>query len=364
MTTRTILAAVSAAVIGLGLVAVSATAASAHVPAATLSCSKATVSLTNYDAPATAKITLDGAVLKDGAIGNTGTYTLDQALDTTKNHTLIVHVDSTQGTGGTEYDFDFNQTTTNCVPVAPPVEHKEVAIYIYKMIDTSKGPGWTNSGPQAFCESKTGDTWFTTYTCTLPPEVCGVDWAYQQDKVKYTEPATFTWPKTITYSASAPNQGDTIGWPPLYDAKHGKLSELVTVPPCDLPTHPLATPDPVTSTATCSGDGTYTIPTSEGVLWSIGGQPVQPGTYSAGAGTSVTVIAAPDAPKYGFAFDTQTQYPVSFPAASTCAQLATLASTGPTALQGQLVTYGLLLMVLGFGSIAWTMYRRNRDELI
>jgi hypothetical protein len=127
--------------------------------------------------------------------------------------------------------YDTGQTPPACpAPVGPPTVQKEVGLYIYPLLDATKAPSWSNSGTQIFCESKDGDAWFTTLSCTLPPKVCGTGWGYQQDKVKnwgYT--GNFNWPASIQYPT------DNIGWPPIYDAKHGLLSELTTVPDCTPP---------------------------------------------------------------------------------------------------------------------------------
>jgi hypothetical protein len=227
------LAACTAALLALGGALVPAMSASAHVNAVTLDCNKAFVSLTSYEATAVATVVLDGTPLQTGTFG--GGYTLDQALDPLVNHTLTVVADSADGVGGTEYDVDVSLVKDTCAPVIPPAEHWEVGLYLYKKLVTGDPAGWTNSGPQTFCESKTGTDWFTTVTCALPPTVCGPGWAFQQDKVHWTEPATFTWPASILYDPTAPNDGDIIGWPPIYDAMHGELSALgVVVPPCDV----------------------------------------------------------------------------------------------------------------------------------
>jgi hypothetical protein len=131
--------------------------------------------------------------------------------------------------------YDTGQTKPDVsacpTPVGPPpVVQKEVGLYIYPLLDATQAPSWENSGTQIFCKSKDGDTWFTTVSCTLPPQVCGASWGYQQDKVKdWGYAGAFNWPSSIQYPT------DNIGWPPIYDAKHGLLSELTTVPDCTPP---------------------------------------------------------------------------------------------------------------------------------
>jgi len=95
------------------------TSASAHDKAADVTCTAATVSLKNYDKDATAKVTLDNVVKFDGKIPGSG-YTLNETLNGTVNHTLIVTVRSNDGS---QYNMDFSKTTTGCAPVvAPPTQ--------------------------------------------------------------------------------------------------------------------------------------------------------------------------------------------------------------------------------------------------
>jgi len=95
------------------------TSASAHDKAADVTCTAATVSLKNYDRDATAKVTLDNVVKFEGKIPGSG-YTLNETLDGTVNHTLIVTVRSNDGS---QYNMDFSKTTTGCAPVvAPPTQ--------------------------------------------------------------------------------------------------------------------------------------------------------------------------------------------------------------------------------------------------
>jgi hypothetical protein len=117
-------------------------------------------------------------------------------------------------------------------PVGPPpvVKKQEVGVYIYPLRDVTKAPSWENSGTQIFCQSKDGTDWFTSITCTLPPQVCGTGWGYQQDKVQnWAYDGAFKWPASIQYPV------DNIGWPPIYASQHGLLSTLTTVPDCAPP---------------------------------------------------------------------------------------------------------------------------------
>ena len=237
-------AACTAVLLGLAGAAVPALSASAHTPQAHLTCETATVSLTNYDAGATAKVVLDGETLLDGEFG--GNWTLDPAaFDTTLDeHSLEVTVDSTDDT----YNYASGPLhVKDCLPdeeppaeeppveePPAPVEHKEVGLYIYPKVDPAKPASWENSGRQWFCDSEPGDQWFSTVTCQLPPEVCGPGWGFQQDKVKWTgDPASYAWPANIE---RATNEGALTG---LYGSLHGELSTLTHVPPCPEPDKPV-----------------------------------------------------------------------------------------------------------------------------
>ncbi|CAN5414603.1 hypothetical protein BH10ACT7_BH10ACT7_08730 [soil metagenome] len=143
----------------------------------------------------------------------------------------------------------------------PPADKFEVALYLYRLKDSTAEASWPNSLKQTFIASKTGTDWFTTYPGNLPEEVCGDGWGVQQDKVKnWGYDGAFAWPTNITY----PN--DNIGWPPIYEAKHVKLSELITVPACDTPTG-----EPTLEVKTCetTSRNWATLPAVTGGTWQI-----------------------------------------------------------------------------------------------
>lgn len=111
---RKLLTTTAAVLLGLGLAVASAVPANAHNSAADVTCTTASVSLTNYDSGATAQITLDGDVL------HTGTFNghLVQSWPATGNveHTFTVVVDSADN----KYDLNYSETTQGCY--IPPVE--------------------------------------------------------------------------------------------------------------------------------------------------------------------------------------------------------------------------------------------------
>lgn len=149
----------------------------------------------------------------------------------------------------------------------PPTVHEEVALYCYEKLDASLTAAWKNSGLQTLAASKAGTDWFTEAEarelCGIPLESCEPKAsAYQQDKVRYT--GTFVWPTNIQYPA------DNIGWPPIYDARHGDLpqnqlsTETCNPTPTPEPTPPTSTPVPTVTTLPVSG------PSNVGLLLGIG----------------------------------------------------------------------------------------------
>lgn len=116
MRTRSIAGAALALLLGVGGVAITAGPASAHDKAADITCTAATISLTNYDAAATAKITLDGEVKHDGTFD--GRLVTSYPVSGNIEHTLTVSVRSTDGA---QYNLDFAKTTKGCY-IAPAIK--------------------------------------------------------------------------------------------------------------------------------------------------------------------------------------------------------------------------------------------------
>jgi hypothetical protein len=140
----------------------------------------------------------------------------------------------------------------------------QIGLYVYKKLDPSKPAGWTNSGPQTFIASKNGTApsdWYTSIG-SLPANVCGAGWGYQQDATKSSTPVDFAG-AVIAY----PNY--SIGWnPPIYADKHGELSSLIKVPDCP-PVLVDITPTAPTVAPMCGpNNDTVTIPSTEGVTYS------------------------------------------------------------------------------------------------
>lgn len=259
-----ILAAVSTAALALGIVGVVAAPASAHLNSitATASCSNdyqwtidwaVTNSETNRDEVITASSDESVVALQSPvAAGSTAHFSQIVASPTDVTLNLTGHWPSDNVTHQDSGNIAASAFVGDCIAPPPvPVDHYEVALYLYHKTDPTKPASWENSGPQTFISSKPsdtepGNTWFTQFPGNLPAEVCGDGWAVQQDKVHYVD-TWAGWPGTITY----PN--DNIGWPPIYDAKHDDLSTLVEVPDCYKPTVHLNTgvcfPDGITKDA-------------------------------------------------------------------------------------------------------------------
>lgn len=139
----------------------------------------------------------------------------------------------------------------------------ETALYVYKKRDGSKNASWSNSGKQYLVKTWTGRSWAGQDSLTasdladVPGPVCGDGWGVQQDavdlnKVKGDEP--FLFPENIQYPT------DNIGWPPIIDAGHWELSELMDVPNCtsdlpDVPTVDVTPPTCEAPTNTVTVDG-------------------------------------------------------------------------------------------------------------
>ncbi|HEY8992223.1 MAG TPA: hypothetical protein VIM37_00040 [Candidatus Microsaccharimonas sp.] len=167
----------------------------------------------------------------------------------------------------------------------PKLKKEAVALYIYPLLDSSKEPSWSNSGLQTKCASKDGTEGYTSVNCTLPPEVCGKGWAYQEDWAKnWTYEGAFNWPTHIQYPI------DNIGWPPIYAAKHGHLSELMSVPPCAPPVHTKVTLTYTSTTPVCNVEthkvesaNNMTLNGHEGAIWTYA-KGTDKQTLAAGAG--------------------------------------------------------------------------------
>jgi hypothetical protein len=108
-----------AGALGLGVVLplVGATAASAHTPAFTVSCTALAVSLTNYPAGSTVSGTVDGVNLGSSTFGPEG-FRQSLPLDPTVKHTWSVTVVGSDGQGNKTYA---GSSDPSCIP-APPVE--------------------------------------------------------------------------------------------------------------------------------------------------------------------------------------------------------------------------------------------------
>jgi hypothetical protein len=132
----------------------------------------------------------------------------------------------------------------------------------------------------------------------------------------------------------------------------------------DLVTHPLVDPGVVSTTGGCFTPSTYTLSNDldalypEAVLWTVNGSPVDSGTYKVSGARTLTVHATP-APGYGFATGTQSDWTLTFAAATSC-DLKTLALTG-TGNPAGWIGLGYLLLVLGTALVAIPMIRRRRS---
>jgi hypothetical protein len=132
----------------------------------------------------------------------------------------------------------------------------------------------------------------------------------------------------------------------------------------DLPSHPLVTPVVTFENLGCSANGSIKLASAEGldegILWTVDGEAVKSGTHVVRTAGTVTVTAAPNAPEYGFGFDTQTSWVLNFTDAQDCGDLTTLALPGDgglasTGASADAINLGLLLagglLLLGGGLV-------------
>jgi hypothetical protein len=132
----------------------------------------------------------------------------------------------------------------------------------------------------------------------------------------------------------------------------------------DLPSHPLVTPVVTFENLGCSANGSIKLASAEGldegILWTVDGEAVKSGTHVVRTAGTVTVTAAPNAPEYGFGFDTQTSWVLNFTDAQACGDLTTLALPGDgglasTGASADAINLGLLLagglLLLGGGLV-------------
>ena len=109
--------ALASGLLALGASAVAIpTAASAHTPSASATCSDLTVGLENYDAGNvnTVSIEIDSTVVENLTVGKTFTKTYPLG-DKTIAHNYVVTVDAP----GTQYDRTFTGSSVPCAPVVP-----------------------------------------------------------------------------------------------------------------------------------------------------------------------------------------------------------------------------------------------------
>ncbi|SDS81108.1 hypothetical protein SAMN04489860_2427 [Paraoerskovia marina] len=140
-------------------------------------------------------------------------------------------------------------------------ENFETALYFYKKIDEGKRAAWKNSGKQYLVTTWEGKDFRTTLDAALLDdvegvgEICGAGWGVQQDVVDLhkADGEDFTFPANITFPK------DNIGWPPIVDADHWDLEELVEVPECgsELPAAPTVSVAPP-SCESLSNEVTFT----------------------------------------------------------------------------------------------------------
>jgi hypothetical protein len=185
-----------------------------------------------------------------------------ERTDHTKTVTDVQAYDEQVGNGDGVAAYDEQVLVTPAVQAQDAV-YCQIGLYIYKKLNPAAPAGWTNSGPQTFIASKNGTApsdWYTSIG-SLPSNVCGDGWGYQQDATKSSTPVDLAG-AVINY----PNA--TVGWPPIYADKHGELSALITVPECPPVLVDVAPTAPTVAPMCGPNNDTVTIPSTEGVTYS------------------------------------------------------------------------------------------------
>jgi hypothetical protein len=146
-------------------------------------------------------------------------------------------------------------------------------------------------------------------------------------------------------------------------APGAQTSFPVTINPGEcLPTEPLVTPAVASSQIGCFSSGSYTLSNDlndpNAVIWTVNGTQVAPGKYTVSSAASLTMVATPNAPQYGFPAGVQTTWTVNFQKPSVC-DLETLALTGqsPTGL----LIVADLLVVAGLALFGVRAMRRRPE---
>ena len=130
--------------------------------------------------------------------------------------------------------------------------------------------------------------------------------------------------------------------------------------------HPIVTPVVTSSQLGCTADGSYTLSNDlnapNGVIWTVDGSPVAPGTYSVTSARTVTIHADPNGPNFGFSFGQQQDWTLTFATAALCSTLPTLAlHDGTLAFTGSNPTGLLVLAVfLALFGLVLVLVRRAR----
>jgi hypothetical protein len=125
-----------------------------------------------------------------------------------------------------------------------------------------------------------------------------------------------------------------------------------------LVTHPLVTPVVTNVDRTCTVNGSYTLASVEGVVYTVNGNVQAAGTYSVSTAKTVNVVASTSSSDYDFETGAQTVWNLVFTDPSNCAGLTTLAFTGSNGTLAGGLLIGLIFVMIGAGAI--TTSRLNK----
>jgi hypothetical protein len=129
----------------------------------------------------------------------------------------------------------------------------------------------------------------------------------------------------------------------------------------ELATHPLVVPQVDSVDRTCSVNGSYTLTSVEGVLYTVDGIVQPAGTYQVSSAKTVHVVASTTSSDFGFDAGQQTVWDLVFTDPANCGTLTTLAFTGVNGgIAGGLLV-GMILLMVGAGAITVNRLKaRNR----
>jgi hypothetical protein len=334
--------------------------ASAHSPAASVTCTSWSLSAQDFGAREhnTYSVSVDGGPAATGtftkSFAETGTFPAGSG-----NHTLLAHINQ-NGDPQAQYSTTYDLKTSGCtvyvpVPAAPSVtppscDHDGTLKVTPPGAHTTVAGGKTGDGPGTYTVTYTADSGYTfpsgdtaaTYRLTVLPklsgDLCTTTVAPVQPTVaqaQCTGPGSASTAvvhvpavtgvvyrvdgKVVTGDLAAKPGAKVVVEATPADGFAFSGPQVVTyeltfaTPDCVVEVQPVSPSfaDDACSGAEASNGASYTIPSSEHVRYSIDGKTVAAGTYPATKGSSVVVTATADE---GFVLTGDSRFTHEFPA--------------------------------------------------